>query len=662
MRSEWSGENAFRFPPEITRLLAIGWVATFASAYLFPHDGWLVFPQLFYFAAATAGRFRIGPHFGEFWRGWFIDFAVVTMLFAAAFPLGAILVARVTTKKNLLQGLFALAVGLWALAVLVLVIAWFDVRWVPVAFTCCLLWFLPEPRHYFRPQTTGASRLRWSAWEKLLLAFLGTAAIFNLPGAMTPPFEYDELEYHLGALAEYIKAGRVVFLPHNFYSNLPQLTEMLYLLGLVSGSDMAAKLLHWSFGVLGAVAVFATGMRVSSRRVALTAAASFYCAPFVQDLSGTARIDLATAFFAILVFAALLSWREPESLWLAGFASGIAVATKWTAIPVVLLPAVLFVFAKTKSVSRSSLFCLLSIALVLPWLLKNLLLAGNPVYPMFSTWFHNPHWSAEQARLFVQKHFPTFHWHSLLLPWQYSVVDALATPILLMTAPLVLLLRNVRQSVRHAGWLFFAAYVGWFVLTFRPWRFLLPAIPLATIVGAYSLDSVSGQRWLRNTLHLIVGIILGAGLATIALSQLVDVESPRRFPPQLNFVQYVLGSVSRDEFVARIGHGALEPILWMNTHLPADAKVLYIGEARAYYAKHDVVWSTAFDQHPLTTMTNFAGITHVYVNASELERLHKNYGYLRKADLVRLDEFLRQHARPIHQSGRSIVYEVEPAR
>jgi hypothetical protein len=237
------------------------------------------------------------------------------------------------------------------------------------------------------------------------------------------------------------------------------------------------------------------------------------------------------------------------------------------------------------------------------------------------------------------------------------VVDALATPVLLMTGPLVLLLRDVRTAVRRAGWLFVAAYAGWFLLTFRPWRFLFPAFPLAALVGAYALESVPPQRWLR----CIVGVILGANLATIALNQLVDVESTKRFPPQLNFVQYVLGSVSRDEFVGRIGHGALEPLLWMNAHLPARARVLYIGEARVYYAKHDVLWSTAFDQHPLTTMTNLAGVTHVYVNTSELNRLHANYGYLRDADLARLNDLLG-HARPIHKSGRSVVYEVEPAQ
>ena len=75
-----------------------------------------------------------------------------------------------------------------------------------------------------------------------MLACLAVAALLSLPGALVPTFDYDSLEYHLGAPAEYLKAGRIIALPHNFYSNLPQLTEMLYLLAMTTTSDIAANL------------------------------------------------------------------------------------------------------------------------------------------------------------------------------------------------------------------------------------------------------------------------------------------------------------------------------------------------------------------------------------------------------------------------------------
>ena len=64
-----------------------------------------------------------------------------------------------------------------------------------------------------------------------------------------------------------IKAGQIIFLPHNFYSNLPQLTEMLYLLALVTRSGIAAKLLHFCFGLLSAAAIYAVAGKLWSRRI-----------------------------------------------------------------------------------------------------------------------------------------------------------------------------------------------------------------------------------------------------------------------------------------------------------------------------------------------------------------------------------------------------------
>jgi hypothetical protein len=142
-------------------------------------------------------------------------------------------------------------------------------------------------------------------------------------------------------------------------------------------------------------------------------------------------------------------------------------------------------------------------------------------------------------------------------------------------------------------------------------------------------------------------------------------------PPQMSFTQYALGQFTRNEFVARVGKGVLGPIIWMNENLPAGAKVLYVGEARVYYARHSVVWSTAFDQNPLAAMSRQAGtpeellaalraqgITHIYVNLSELERLRKGYDYMNDANWELIAGLLQNDAKEIHRSGRGIVYEL----
>ncbi len=697
------GGHSFAPASSIARILAIGWVTGLALLYLVRYDGWLAPVQCAQVLWSALPTLRFGPHFAEFARGRFADLGCVAALLATAFAVGATVTGRWSPRRDRLGALVALAMGLWLTAVAVLVLGALTtslVRWVYAGAAC---WLLPAPRSFIRrfanpPQP--AERL--DGWTRFLLVCFVVAAVLNLVGAMVPPFEYDELEYHLGAPAEYLRAGRIVFLPNNFYSNLPQLTEMLYLAAMTTSSDIAAKLLHWVLGVLSAVTVYEVAGRLWSRRVAVMSVAFFYCGVFVQDLSATARIDLATTFFATLAFGCLLVWQQertpavercvgPENLrtmvakawwsspwlWFSAAMLGMAVATKWTAAAVLVLPAFVFLVVATKSFRLSSVFCLLSFAFVVPWLVKNWLLAGNPVYPLLTNVWPSPHWSPAQAALFAEKHYPSFDMTGWLQLgerlWQYSFLEMNAGPLLLMTAPLILLARRVDAATRRVGLLFVAAYASWWLLTFRPWRFLFPSFPLAAMVAGCALYAFEGeQRWVRWVMRGAVGLVLGIGLSVMAFTLLIDAEKLARVPPQMSRVQYVLGCVGRDEFMARMGGGLFDPIIWMNHNLPVNAKVLYIGEARIALAQRAVVWATAFDQHPLAAAAARArdaedlwrslrasGVTDVYVNFSELERLGGHYGYLQNANWYLIRNMLQQYASEIHRTRRGAVFELQ---
>jgi hypothetical protein len=106
----------------------------------------------------------------------------------------------------------------------------------------------------------------------------------------------------------------------------------------------------------------------------------------------------------------------------------------------------------------------------------------------------------------------------------------------------------------------------------------------------------------------------------------------------------------------------------MNHNLPPSAKVLCVGEARAYFSKVPVLYSTAFDQHPLAGMiggTNLLEnlrareITHVYINNYELDRLGRNYHYLRGLDWPIVQDVLEHHAQVVYRRGPYVVYKLE---
>jgi len=654
-------DDTFRFPPTMARWLAGGWAAALAIIFLFRYNAWLQPVWL----CQSIPALRLGPHCAEFWTARLLDAGWCVAVLATAFATGSVVLDRLVRERTLLTGLFALGVGLWVLATGILIIGTFAVAQTGWVFLLAGSWLLPAPRAYFhqgtvvgrlcesaisliksplrrsglqwKPAAGGAHNFRWPQVNVWLL-FVAVAAVLCLAGALTPPFEYDELEYHLGAPSEYLKAGRIIFLPHNFYSNLPQLTEMLYLLALVMRSGIAAKLLHFSFGLLSATALFAVASQLWSRRVGALAAALFYCAPFVQDLSQTARVDLATTFFATLAFGgALLACDGDHWIWLSALAAGGAVATKWPAIPVVFVPAVILIVVSRRSIWLTAGFCLLASVFVLPWLCKNWFLAGNPVYPL---WSRSAHWSAEQAAVFAQKHYARFDvtgWRELCeRAWHYSFAENGAVPVLLMTAPLCLLIRGNRR-LRWASVLFLLAYGGWWALTFRPWRFLFPALPVAALLGAFALAAVG--RWCR----VVVGVVLVVGLTRMALVPIAE-----------GAFGLALGQIPEHDFLAQAAPGVFEPVIWMNDNLPATAKILFVGEGRVALARQAIVWATAYDQFPADA-TN--GLTHVYFNYSELNRLHDHYGYPRGLDLALVQAHL---GREIYRTQRGAVFEWAP--
>src|SRR5207248_1426165 len=153
--------------------------------------------------------------------------------------------------------------------------------------------------------------------------------------------------------------------------------------------------------------------------------------------------------------------------------------------------------------------------------------------------------------LFAAKHAPQYAggaWRQFFeRAWHYSFDEPGAVPVLLMSAPLLLLWRKTGTARRVVG-LFAGAYLGWYLLTFRPWRFLFPVLPLAAILGAVALDAAG--KWTR----IVVAAVVVVGLASMATNVLVDVENPRQMPAQVSVLTYALGQQSREEFVARLGY------------------------------------------------------------------------------------------------------------
>lgn len=159
-------------------------------------------------------------------------------------------------------------------------------------------------------------------------------------------------------------------------------------------------------------------------------------------------------------------------------------------------------------------------------------------------------------------------------------------------------------------------------------RYFAPAL----VIGLTALAAAC--MYLRRTGQIIGMLVIGAAALL----------GTQRFIAQHTLVfsslQVALGREAREAFLARqIDH--FKAAQFVREKLPANARLLFIGETRPYYFARDAVAPSAYDFHPLSNWVRESaspealaarvaaeGITHVILNTREFHRLHKGYGLL----------------------------------
>lgn len=86
----------------------------------------------------------------------------------------------------------------------------------------------------------------------LLLSLVGAIAVLSC----VPPVSRDELTHHLVVPKLYLAHGGIFEIPWIVFSYYPMNLDLLYMLPLYLGSDIAAKFVHFSFALMTAGLLF----------------------------------------------------------------------------------------------------------------------------------------------------------------------------------------------------------------------------------------------------------------------------------------------------------------------------------------------------------------------------------------------------------------------
>ncbi|MFC2091925.1 ArnT family glycosyltransferase [Elusimicrobiota bacterium] len=354
--------------------------------------------------------------------------------------------------------------------------------------------------------------------QKIIFIVLLLPVVFNMLMSFTPEMFYDSLNYHMGLPNYYMVHHRIQELPYKTNSHYPILISMLYLNGIVLKSEMVAKLINFSFGIMTIAAIIVFSLRhFKSLTGGLVAAMAYYFIPNVLYRNWTATTDMGLTMFLFLSLSALMnSFSEDKNKWLilSAILAGFGAASKYTGVFFIFGMSILIFSSKHKTAIKLKKFILWNAIWLIvfsPWLVKNYVESGNPAYPFFTRYFtvkypHIRNDNYTQEGSFDENPFANIEKRSFSdfwrLPWdlsikaggagKYSSADYyMIGAVFIAFIPLIILLKRKHQMniYRLIIFLFFS-YIFWNLFARGKIKYYAPAFPALAAITGYAVSQI----------------------------------------------------------------------------------------------------------------------------------------------------------------------------
>lgn len=509
----------------------------------------------------------------------------VLLIIAASFGMRILKLFRFEFEDLLEASAFSLCIGLGLIAYMVFIMGLAGIlSGLVIASLLFLLTLLSfkEMAEMLRRIISFLRRPDMSRLHIFFLVFILLACAITLIGALSPPLGNDSLAYRLVHVKAFSQAQRVSYIPYARESLWPYLIEMLFTLGFAIGSDILAKLIAWSFGLLGAFLIYTAAKRYFSRTAGYISSVIFLLTPAIFNQMTHSYVDIAQAVYAFASLLCLLRYfKEREMKWaaLAGLFCGFVLSIKFTAIITLLTLLVLFIHGLIRAPGRRAsilkglcVFLLFTGLFSVCWYLRAYIIKQNPLYPYVAGVFGGHGW-ARGATGVIGAEFTIARF--LKLPWTMTMhtgrygIEHLGVAYLLFL-PLVFLIDRKRTFFRAFG-LFIVIYAAlWFYIDPHVNRFLFPVLlPLSVMLGCGL--SIAFQR--RGLFYNIIKAVF-VGVFVFNIGLLLYQNTGR--------VKVAFGMESRQQYLLRTERTYLIAD-YVNKNLPKDATILMIGEIRSYY-------------------------------------------------------------------------------
>lgn len=565
-----------------------------------------------------------------------------------------------------------------------------------------------------RPLASNEPAVNWGllAWCPAVAVLLTAAS--SAPGWLwgTEFGGFDALSYHLQGPKEWLAEGRLRSLEHNVYTALPGYVEAAYYHLMILRGDavmaaVACQLLH------AGATILAAWLTMDGLRVIAPAAH-----PLVRSLAGAlvlgtpwtivvGSLAYNEMFCALMLAAALITIAQPARggpSWatgaLLGFFTATACGAKLTSVGFVLLPimglaAVMIPPRRWALVAGTA--AVMGFVILSPWLGRNLLAFGQPVFPFLPDLFGQAHWEADQFLRWRAGHIRddltlmerlAATWRQLFIfgfgtnpapgePWarQWSLLMPLA-----LASAIVLCFRRLERGWTLRLLLMLALGWGfWMSLTHLQSRFMVPLIAAPVLLMALGFHALFSRMTARPEGPPLTARVLLIGIALLVSLQPMGVflgerSMDGRGQPAawIGFEPILTGnglSTREQELLAAQG---FIPV-FVNHLLPPPstpgARLVFIGAAKPFYFDVSrITYGTVWDTDPVRRAIietldepgagwidrlRREGVTHVLLGLDMLERW-RDSGYLDpRIDPARIADDLAREGRLLLSFGPS---------
>ena len=537
---------------------------------------------------------------------------------------------------------------------------------------------------------------------------------------------YDVLLYHLQLPREYLNAQHISTLNHNVYSHYPLGNEMLFLLAMILRGGAyegmyAAQLTHGLMAVLAAVAIF-TALRRDDDRRARFSMILLATTPFVLYLSWLAFSELTEVLYLTLAVLWMRQWiaswgsaipalsegsacpalssgiASPDTnahgtlsvgvrsacvrcAAIVGLCLGGACCSKYLSVGLIALPVLAVMLAlcmvrgrgsadsgaasRDRRIGHVVLAGVLTLAVFSPWLIRNQLAVGNPVFPLASDLLGRGYWSPQEQQRWLDGHGPEKRppvppppgyqpsqtpdrlvglWIAFMDPQKSLMGQVMVILFLISVATVLAKAPGVGPWDASLLGIFVVQVLVWMFATHEiPARFIVPAIVPMVLLGGGFLSMLSRVK--RNPLRPSAAPPASGGawglapavmlLAIAVLVNLVTMNAAYVLAQNESMVG-VIGQRGEDlTMPAGINRLVSDQT---KARMPADAKFLLVSTVPMFFPDGSI-YATAFDPQPLLTLSHDArtpealleslrhrDVDYVMVNWADLLRLGQSYG------------------------------------